>query len=240
MKDPVLVTFHERREPAVAWAYEFEGFPRGASSLIAQRLEAIPQSDAPLFALVSELCATVEALSTVEPPLLPRAAVPCGCDAAATQRPRDAPLPVFHSPEVVVMKSTFQAHVAPVTSTADVASFMEQLLNEPKIARATHNIRAYRIRAQQSASTTGRGSAGVGGGADVLIADNDDDGEDAAGERLAHLLELMAADNLCVVVSRWFGGTLMGPARFKAILEVAREAIEGGAQHAGWYRGRPA
>lgn len=75
------------------------------------------------------------------------------------------------------------------------------------------------------------------GGA-VSLADNDDDGEDAAGSRLAHLLDLMGADNLLVVVSRWFGGVLMGPSRFKAICEVAREAVEGGARQAGWYAGR--
>lgn len=36
--------------------------------------------------------------------------------------------------------------------------------------------------------------------------DCEDDGESAAGGRLAHLLELMDLDNVLVVVSRWFGG----------------------------------
>lgn len=32
----------------------------------------------------------------------------------------------------------------------------------------------------------------------------------AAGGRLLHLLQMANARNVCVVVSRWFGGTLLG------------------------------
>jgi len=84
---------------------------------------------------------------------------------------------------------------------------------------ATHNIMAFRF----VDPATGRRHA-----------DNDDDGEDAAGGRLAHLLELMCADNCIVVVSRWFGGVLLGPSRFKHINDAARLLIE--AQP--WYGGR--
>ena len=49
------------------------------------------------------------------------------------------------------------------------------------------------------------------------VADNDDDGEATSGQKLAGLLELMGANNVLVVVSRWFGGVHLGPARFKHI-----------------------
>jgi putative IMPACT (imprinted ancient) family translation regulator len=85
------------------------------------------------------------------------------------------------------------------------------LLAEPKIARATHNMYAYRL---------------IAPGTGVLQADNDDDGEDAAGSNLAHLLAVRKVDNVFVMVSRWYGGIPLGPARFKHILAAARQAID--------------
>lgn len=37
----------------------------------------------------------------------------------------------------------------------------------------------------------------------VLVADNDDDGESAAGRRMAELLHVMGVEDVLVVVSRW-------------------------------------
>ena len=55
---------------------------------------------------------------------------------------------------------------------------------------------------------------------------NDDDGETTAGAKLAALLELTGAQNVLVVVSRWFGGVLLGPARFKYIANTARALLD--------------
>jgi Uncharacterized protein family UPF0029 len=55
--------------------------------------------------------------------------------------------------------------------------------------------------------------------------DNDDDGEDGAGSRLAHLLEMRRANNVLVLVSRWFGGIQLGPKRFVHINNVARDVL---------------
>ena len=46
---------------------------------------------------------------------------------------------------LVDRKSTFQAHLAPVSSAKDVAELLAVLKSNNKIARATHNIMAYRI-----------------------------------------------------------------------------------------------
>ncbi|CAK5278336.1 unnamed protein product [Mycena citricolor] len=59
-----------------------------------------------------------------------------------------------------------------------------------------------------------------------LIPDNDDDGETAAGGRLAHLLHILEVDNVLVVVTRYFGGIHLGPDRFKHINQAARNALE--------------
>ena len=58
------------------------------------------------------------------------------------------------------------------------------------------------------------------------VADNDDDGEATSGQKLAGLLELMGANNVLVVVSRWFGGVHLGPARFKYLANTARELLD--------------
>lgn len=122
---------------------------------------------------------------------------------------RLAPL-IFHGRPFTDRKSTFQGHACPVHCVEDVRSFLALLLDDRKIERAIHNMLAYRI---------------VGG---FVVKDNDEDGEDAAGSKLSHLLELTKAENVAVVVTRWFGGILLGPDRFKHISTAARETLEEG------------
>jgi hypothetical protein len=124
---------------------------------------------------------------------------------------------------LVDRKSTFQAHLAPVFSAEEVQEVVAALMENTKIARATHNILAFRV-------TTPSGN---------VLSDCDDDGESAAGGRLLHLLSIVGAENVCVVVSRWYGGIHLGPDRFKHINAVARQMlaahgyIEGGGAASG-------
>ncbi|THH16921.1 hypothetical protein EW146_g3794 [Bondarzewia mesenterica] len=60
----------------------------------------------------------------------------------------------------------------------------------------------------------------------VLHQDNDDDGESAAGGRLAHLLQILDVNNVLVIVTRYYGGIHLGPDRFKHINQAARDALE--------------
>ncbi len=62
-------------------------------------------------------------------------------------------------------------------------------------------------------------------GATILKHDNDDDGEDGAGKRLAQLLEMRKEDGVLVMVSRWYGGVHLGPKRFAHITNVARDFL---------------
>ena len=84
---------------------------------------------------------------------------------------------------------------------------MAQLLSNNKIARATHNMMAYRFK-------------GFGGG--IQFSDNSDDGEDGAGSKMASLLELGGWNDVLVVVSRWYGGIHLGPDRVSAFVCVLR------------------
>ncbi|KAJ3335952.1 hypothetical protein HDU93_004015 [Gonapodya sp. JEL0774] len=129
---------------------------------------------------------------------------------------------VFHSSKPLVdRKSVFVAHLSPVSSPAEFKNFLNHLLTDRRIARATHNISAYRIVKQVST-----GSKVSKSDAPIIQQDCDDDGETAAGGRLLHLMEIVDARNVAVVVSRWYGGIQLGPDRFKHINSVARSVLD--------------
>ena len=117
---------------------------------------------------------------------------------------------IVHGHPITEKKSTFQAHLAPITHPSEVKLMLDVLLQNSKIRDATHNIMAYRIETRPG----------------NFASDCDDDGEDAAGGRLLHLLNIIDARNVAVVVSRWFGGILLGPARFGLINKAAKDVLE--------------
>ena len=115
---------------------------------------------------------------------------------------------------LVDRKSVFQAHVCIVDSDAMVKVAVQKLIcGSSKIQRASHNMFAYRFVEK------------LEDGRELLMHDNDDDGEDAAGSRLAHLLEMRKEDGVLILVSRWYGGAHLGPKRFAHITNVARDLL---------------
>jgi len=116
-------------------------------------------------------------------------------------------------------KSSFQAHLCEVYSEEQVQESLHQLLtSSSKIQRASHNMYAWRI-AETSLSN------GDTDGRVIIKHDNNDDGEDAAGSKLAYLLDMRKDENVLVVVSRWYGGIHLGPKRFAHIVNVARTLL---------------
>jgi hypothetical protein len=117
----------------------------------------------------------------------------------------------------VELKSVFVARCAPVSTVIQAKEYLQHLLNtDKKVAKATHNITAWRIKGENG----------------VTFQDCDDDGETAAGGRVLHLMQLMDLWNVMVVVTRWYGGQKLGPARFGIINTVARDAfVKGGFVH---------
>ncbi|XP_050016630.1 protein IMPACT isoform X1 [Alexandromys fortis] len=118
--------------------------------------------------------------------------------------------PVDHGVPITDRRSTFQAHVAPVVCPEQVKMVLAKLYENKKIASATHNIYAYRIYCEDK---------------QTFLQDCEDDGETAAGGRLLHLMEILNVKNVMVVVSRWYGGILLGPDRFKHINNCARNIL---------------
>lgn len=140
-------------------------------------------------------------------------------------------LQIISCDPIVERRSTFQGHAVRVTSEKQVPLVIHELLSDRKIAKAAHPaIFAYRI----AKHVGGPAGTVISSGEfplfqdsdDVLMTDCDDDGETAAGSRLAHLLEILELENVLIVVSRWYGGTLLGPDRFKLINQAARDALE--------------
>jgi hypothetical protein len=118
--------------------------------------------------------------------------------------------PWIVAPPLTEKKSVFLARVAPVSSPAQARQYVAHLLaTDKRAARASHNMTAWRIK----------------GPNDTSYQDCDDDGETAAGSRMLHLMQLMDVWDVMVVVTRHFGGVLLGPDRFRIINTAAREAL---------------
>lgn len=83
------------------------------------------------------------------------------------------------------------AHCAKVESMDHVNWVLSELLfNDKKVAKASHNMIAYRFYDKER---------------ECLVSDNDDDGEKGSGAKLAALLEMSNVMDCIVVVSRWYG-----------------------------------
>ncbi|KAJ5620795.1 hypothetical protein N7510_004779 [Penicillium lagena] len=119
---------------------------------------------------------------------------------------------------VTEKKSVFLGRAARVESLEHAQAFLDHLTaTDRKVAAATHNISAWRIRHKKAGAPNGE--------AETVVQDYDDDGETAAGGRLLHVMQLMDVWNVVVVVTRWYGGIHLGPARFRLINDVGRDAL---------------
>tara|TARA_B100001769_G_C21931263_1_gene501892 strand:- start:44 stop:832 length:789 start_codon:yes stop_codon:yes gene_type:complete len=114
----------------------------------------------------------------------------------------------FKSHEIVCYeKCRFQAHtVTNVQTIKEIKIALKLILLDKKVQTATHpRMFAYRIPNDD---------------------DFNDDGETGAGKNLANVLRLRGSECVFVCVTRWFGGSHLGPQRFKVINSCASEALE--------------
>lgn len=113
------------------------------------------------------------------------------------------------SSPVTVKKSTFVARSITITSPADATSALQTLLSEnEELREASHNISAWRVQ-----------------GPHGILESSNDDGESGGGR---HILGLMQADNIIgvlLVVTRWYGGIMLGTDRWRLMSMVSRDAI---------------
>lgn len=110
--------------------------------------------------------------------------------------------------EIIEKKSRFIGHATPVKSEAEAAEFVTEM--KKLYADATHNVYAYYIN-------------------NGAIARCSDDGEPqgSSGYPTLNALKTCGATDMCVVVTRYFGGTLLGTAGLaRTYAAAARAAIE--------------
>lgn len=97
-----------------------------------------------------------------------------------------------HSIENVISKSRFIAHIKPVSTENEAKAFIDEIKTKHK--DATHNCSAYTV------------------GPEMNIQKANDDGEPSgtAGIPMLEILKKLEIHNVCVVVTRYFGGIKLG------------------------------
>lgn len=97
-----------------------------------------------------------------------------------------------HSIENVISKSRFIAYIKPVSTENEAKAFIDEIKTKHK--DATHNCSAYTV------------------GPEMNIQKSNDDGEPSgtAGIPMLEILKKQEIHNVCVVVTRYFGGIKLG------------------------------
>lgn len=142
--------------------------------------------------------------------------------------------------QIIDRNSLFIGYVYPLTSSSSayISALLSHLtrvvhpsvpieLLPPQFANApankrgsSHDMYAYRVFELK------RGRTGLGGPDDFsLQEDREDDGERWGGDRVLRVAREEGASDVLVVVSRWYGGELLGPVRFDHIENAARAAL---------------
>ncbi|PQE25890.1 hypothetical protein CJF30_00000603 [Rutstroemia sp. NJR-2017a BBW] len=107
--------------------------------------------------------------------------------------------------------STFIARSLPITSLTHARTALSTLLAQnPSLASASHNISAFRVCPPNSST---------------IIEESNDDGESGGGR---HLLSILKSNNILgvlLVVTRWYGGIMLGPDRWRIMTQVSNEAL---------------
>lgn len=123
------------------------------------------------------------------------------------------------SSAVIAARLSHLARVVHPTIPAD--KLPPQFQNSaPSRRGSTHDMYAFRVMQLKP------GRSGLGGAGDFGTAQGaEDDGEKWGGGRVMRVVREAGASDVLVVVSRWYGGEMLGPVRFEHIERVARAAL---------------
>ncbi|KAK4099410.1 hypothetical protein N658DRAFT_429839 [Parathielavia hyrcaniae] len=109
------------------------------------------------------------------------------------------------SEPITLKDSTFIARATPISNPSQRRLLLQSLLDSvPGLQSAAHNAWAYRLRYPPDAPSTS-----------FVREDSSDDGEAGAGDLILGLMRQSGAVDTLVVLTRWFGGTLLGPDRWR-------------------------
>lgn len=115
------------------------------------------------------------------------------------------------SPRLTSKSSVFIAHAASLTSSSQRAGLVSRLMAEkPHLETATHNAWAARTSY---------------GGSPLVQEASFDDGESGCGAFMLAVMREAEVKNTVVVLTRWFGGVMLGPDRWRLMRECVNEAL---------------
>ncbi|WQF86232.1 Putative ribosomal protein uS5 domain 2-type superfamily [Colletotrichum destructivum] len=119
------------------------------------------------------------------------------------------------SRQITFKSSTFVARVASVDNVGQASALTRSLLSsEPLLQTATHNAWGFRMQEQKH-----------WGGVGEVRERCEDDGETGCGQFILRLMREASVTNVVVVLSRWFGGEMLGPDRWRLMRNVITEAL---------------
>jgi putative IMPACT (imprinted ancient) family translation regulator len=113
------------------------------------------------------------------------------------------------NPFVIARRSKYAVSSFVVFSESDFKEKIKSFLKDKKFRQADHNIVAYRIKTM-----------------DGRINEYKNDGfnspskETGAGVMMLEIMRQKKTENLCVVVTRWYGGIHLGSDRFKHVRDA--------------------
>lgn len=138
---------------------------------------------------------------------------------------------------IIDRKSKFQARCCVLKDQADIPDLLSQMTQSDKhIAKASHmHMYAWRTGTISHLSKSGSGGKkknkkNTETTEEVVVKNiqqgSADCGEAGAGQRLLTLLERVNVVNVLIIVTRWYGGTPLGSARFRHISTAALQSLK--------------
>lgn len=128
------------------------------------------------------------------------------------------------SQPISLKDSTFVARATTMTESSQKNDLVRSLLDaNPKLKTATHNAWAYRVRPPPGYPPA------------MVREESFDDGEKGCGDLMLRVMREASAIDTMVVLTRWFGGTMLGPDRWRLMRNCTQAALSerlriGGAQ----------
>ncbi|KAA1470532.1 ribosomal protein S5 domain 2-like protein [Dentipellis sp. KUC8613] len=138
---------------------------------------------------------------------------------AFVNRTKPLPVSLSTSQEIRDRASTFVGNIYRARTLAEARAAINYLSRVVHGSKpASHEIAAWRCMSLKA------GKTGLDGEDDFeVIEGSEDDGEGRAGARVLKAMQTEAVMDAVVIVSRWYGGTMLGPIRFEHIETCARD-----------------
>lgn len=129
----------------------------------------------------------------------------------------------IQSSTLVLKKSKFKAFIIPIKTNNEIPQLLKEVYTLDKHLKTASHPTMYAWKTADSNSNSSK----------ITKLQNvnqgfNDNNEGGSGQRILGLIDRIKLFNILVIVSRWYGGTPLGPARFKCISDVAMEAVKNG------------